>query len=333
MFNEMIRCREQAGQERARPDNDIRIMTQRLAEEEKRVPAGLVLAAMGLAVLALAFSSIFITKLEQLQVAPIVIAFYRMAMATLILLPAAITMKAGEIRSLDGRQIAMLFAGGFFLAVHFGAWITSLKYIPISTSVVLVNSHPLFVVIASYIFLGERPSPLSIIGTFIGMVGMLVISREAISNVSIGSGDDALLGNALAVLGALAVVGYFIVGRKARSRLSLLGYVTPLYGVCSAMLLLWTLSTGAPLYPYSATVWAYFAALAIVPTILGHTVFNWAIKHVRPSAISLAFLGEPVVASVLAFLFFSQAPPASTFIGGGLVLAGVYLATYAGRTK
>jgi drug/metabolite transporter (DMT)-like permease len=288
---------------------------------------------MGLAVIALAFSSVFITKLEQLQVAPIVIAFYRMAMATLILLPAALTIKAGEIKSLDGRQVAMLIAGGFFLAVHFGAWITSLKYIPISTSVVLVNSHPLFVVIASYMFLGERPSPLSIIGTLIGMIGMLVISQEAISNVSLGSSGDAMLGNALAVLGALAVVGYFIVGRKARSRLSLLGYVTPLYGVCSALLLLWAIATGAPLYPYSATVWTYFAALAIVPTIFGHTVFNWAIKHVRPSAISLAFLGEPVVASVLAYIFFSQAPPSSTFIGGALVLAGVYLATYSGRAK
>jgi drug/metabolite transporter (DMT)-like permease len=162
--------RAQAGQKAVSPHNDFRIMTQRTAEKEKQVAAGVVLAAMGLAVLALAFSSIFITKLERLQVAPIVIAFYRMGMATLILLPAAITMKAGEIKSLDARQIALLLSGGFFLAVHFGAWITSLKYIPISTSVVLVNSHPLFVVIASYLFLGERPSPLSIIGTVIGMV-------------------------------------------------------------------------------------------------------------------------------------------------------------------
>jgi drug/metabolite transporter (DMT)-like permease len=84
-----------------------------------------------------------------------------------------------------------------------------------------------------------------------------------------------------------------------------------------------------PLYPYSASVWAYFAALAVVPTILGHTVFNWALKHVRPSAISVAFLGEPVVAGVLAFAFFSQRPPLATFIGGALVLAGVYLTTSA----
>lgn len=80
-----------------------------------------------------------------------------------------------------------------------------------------------------------------------------------------------------------------------------------------------------PLAPYSAAVWAYLAALAIVPTIIGHTVFNWALRHVRPTAISLAFLGEPVVASLLALIFFAQRPPLATFVGGALVLAGVYL--------
>jgi drug/metabolite transporter (DMT)-like permease len=84
---------------------------------------------------------------------------------------------------------------------------------------------------------------------------------------------------------------------------------------------------GYPLAPYSAEVWAYLAALAIVPTIIGHTLFNWALKHVRPTAISLAFLGEPVIASVLALIFFAQRPPLATFIGGALVLAGVYLTT------
>jgi drug/metabolite transporter (DMT)-like permease len=81
------------------------------------------------------------------------------------------------------------------------------------------------------------------------------------------------------------------------------------------------------------TQWAYFTALAVVPTILGHTVFNWAIKHVRPSAISLAFLGEPVAASGLAFIFFAQRPPLATFIGGGLVLTGVYLSLSAPQSK
>jgi drug/metabolite transporter (DMT)-like permease len=291
-----------------------------------------VMTAMGFAVIALAFSSIFITKLEQLEVPPLVIAFYRMTFATALLLPASLALKRREIAALARRDLLLLALGGLCLAIHFGAWITSLKYIPIATSVVLVNSHPLFVTIASYLFLGEKPGTRSLMGTLMGLLGMAVISHDALSSDQSSSTNNALIGDSLALLGALAVVGYFIIGRMARARISLLGYVTPLYGVCAVFLLIWILgvrdqTTPNPLYPYSASVWAYFAALALVPTILGHTVFNWALKHVRPSAISLAFLGEPVVASVLAFAFFSQRPPLATFIGGALVLAGVYLTT------
>ena len=277
---------------------------------------------MGFAVLALSFSSIFVTKLESLEVPPLVIAFYRMAIATLILLPAALGFKRREIASLMRRDLSLLVLGGFCLAVHFGAWITSLKYVPIATSIVLVNSHPLFVVIASYLFLGERPPRRGLMGTAVGLAGMAVMTHDAFGNVQL-----AMKGDGLALLGALAVVGYFIVGRKARARISLLGYVTPLYAACSLFLLIWVLAAGHPLAPYSQTAWLYLAALAIIPTIIGHTVFNWALKHVRPTAISVAFLGEPVVASLLALIFFAQRPPLATFIGGALVLAGVYLTT------
>lgn len=291
-----------------------------IPDEGEETGTARVMAAMGFAVLALAFSSIFISKLERTEVPPLVIAFYRMALATVLLMPAALAFKRREIAALASKDLVLLLLGGFFLAVHFGAWITSLKYIPISTSVVLVNSHPLFVVIASYFFLGEKPGRRSLAGTAVGIAGMIVITHDALGDIGL-----ALKGNGLALVGALAVVGYFIVGRKARTRISLLGYVTPLYAVCSLLLLLGVLAAGEPLYPYTVTQWAYFAALAVVPTILGHTVFNWAIKHVRPSAISLAFLGEPVAASGLAFIFFAQRPPVATLIGGALVLAGVYL--------
>lgn len=275
---------------------------------------------MGLAVVALSFASIFITKLEVSGVPPLVIAFYRMAITTALLLPPALAFKRSEIKSLARNELVLLMLGGLCLAIHFSAWITSLKYVPIATSLVLVNSHPIFVVIASYLFLGERPLSRSLIGTAIGLAGMAIISREALGNIQL-----ALKGDVLALLGALAVVGYFIVGRKARSRISLLGYVTPVYAVCSVFLLIWLLMAGNSLGPYGARVWANLTALAVVPTILGHTLFNWAIKHVRPTAISVAFLGEPVVASILAFIFFAQQPPLATLIGGLFILTGVYL--------
>ncbi len=286
----------------------------------QQISSAVVMTAMSFAVLALAFSSIFITQLERANVPPLAIAFYRMAMATALLAPIALAFKRKEIFAFTGKELAMLALGGFFLALHFGAWISSLKYIPIATSVVLVNSHPLFVVIASFLFLGQKPSRQSLVGTIVGLLGMLIISKDGLSN-----SEFALKGDLLAIVGALAVVGYFIIGSKVRTRVSLLAYVTPLYAVCSLFLLVWALATGDRLYSYSATVWVYFLALAIVPTILGHTVFNWAIKHVSPSTISLVFLGEPIGASILAFIFFGQKPPTATFIGGALVLSGIYL--------
>src|SRR6185503_13529386 len=144
-----------------------------------------------------------ITKLEQAKVPPLVIAFYRMAIATAVLLPPALAFRWREITSLARDDLRLLGLGGLCLAVHFGAWITSLKYIPIATSVVLVNSHPLFVVIASYFFLGEKPAARSLAGIALGMAGMIVISKDALSDVQL-----AVKGDGLALIGALAVVGY-----------------------------------------------------------------------------------------------------------------------------
>jgi drug/metabolite transporter (DMT)-like permease len=295
-------------------------------DSDNAEPRVRVAAAMTLAVTALSFASIFITKLETAEVPPLVIAFYRMAITTALLLPPALAFKRKEIASLARRDFGLLALGGLCLAIHFGAWITSLKYIPIATSVVLVNSHPLFVVIASYLFLGERPARRSLLGTAVGLAGMAVISGHAFNGAFSGL-QLALKGDGLALIGALAVVGYFIVGRKARARISLLGYVTPLYAVCSVILLIFVVVSRDALGGYSASTWAYLTALAVVPTIIGHTLFNWSIKHVRPTAISLTFLAEPVVASLLALMFFGQRPPLTTFIGGALVLAGVYLTT------
>lgn len=280
----------------------------------------LVAAALTLAIIALSFSSVFISYLAQAQVAPLAIAFYRTAFAMLLLLPATLVGKRRELASLSRKELLLIAGSGAFLAIHFGAWISSLNYLPISTSVILVNTHPLFVVFASWLFLKERPTRRVLLGTAIGFVGMLIISKDGLSDLAF-----AFKGQLLAVIGALAVVGYFIIGRAVRSRVSLLAYVVPMYAICAALLLFWSLVADSHLYPYRASVWALFLALAVVPTILGHTVFNWAIKHVRPSTISLTFLGEPVVASILAFLFFSQTPPVETYVGGAFVLGGVYL--------
>jgi drug/metabolite transporter (DMT)-like permease len=248
------------------------------------------------------------------------VAFYRTALATLLLAPAAFGGNVRQLVSISGRDAALLTLAGLCLAGHFGAWISSLEYIPIAASVVLVNTHPALVVVASWLILGERPGTRSLAGLAVGLIGALITCREGLLGVRL-----AVVGQGLALLGAVAMVGYFIIGRTLRRRLGLFTYAAPLYLISSIFLLTWVAATGKRLHPYGGIEWLYFAALAVVPTILGHTVFNWALKHVSASAVSIACLGEPVVATILALLIFGQYPPASTLVGGVLVLVGIYL--------
>lgn len=276
--------------------------------------------AMAGAVTALAFSSVFVKKLEGLDVPAVVVAFYRVALAALLLAPFTLWLKRKELIAMRRSEYALLLAAGLCLAVHFGAWIASLEYIPITASVVLVDSHPILVAIASYFVLGEVLAPRSLAGAILGMVGTVVICKDGF----LGMRSD-LLGDGLALLGAFAMVGYLLAGRKVRNHVSLLGYATPVYLACSLFLLMWAGVSGSRVWPYGRLEWILFAALAIVPTILGHTVLNWAIRHVPATGISISFLGEPVVAAALAFFFLGQRPSKATLIGSTLVLAGIYL--------
>ena len=281
---------------------------------------GIVYAAMALGVVAVSSSSILITSLERRGVEPLVIAFYRMLLATFLLALPAFKYNREEIKRLGRRDLVLLVISGLFLAIHFGSWISSLRYIPISSSVLLVASHPLFVVIASALFLGEFPTRRIIAGTILGLAGTGLIFGEGFAGL-----NKALWGDVLALIGALSTVVYLLIGRKVRAHLSLLAYVVPAYAACCLLLLAWAVALGNRLTGYTGLDWACFLGLALLPTILGHTVLNWAIKHVAASAISTALLGEPIVASVLACLFFAQLPSMYTIAGGSLVLVGIYL--------
>src|SRR5262249_47376482 len=168
----------------------------------------------------------------------------------------------------------------------------------------------ILVAIASHFILGEAISRRTFAGAITGVIGTAVICKDGLAGVRL-----ALVGDGVALLGALAFVGYLLVGSRIRSRLSLLAYATPVYAACSMFLLVWAGGSGLPIWHYGTMEWVYFIALAVIPTILGHTVLNWAIKHVPATGISIAFLGEPVVAAGLAFLFLSQKPPMATLAG------------------
>lgn len=270
-----------------------------------------------LGVAAVSFGSIF-TKAAQAP--PLVIAFYRIGLTVLLLAPVTLATGRHELRAMAWRDVAMACLSGFMLALHFATWITSLNYTTIASSTVLVNMHPLFVIAGGYLFYREKVDTRGLVGAALALAGCSIIG---ISDFHIGG--RALYGDILAVLGAIFVAGYMLVGRGLRSRISLLPYIVIVYTVAAVTLLLAVLLFNQPLYPYPPATWLMFCLLALVPTIMGHTVFNWAFRYVQGAVVSVSILGEPVGATILAYLIFSQVPAVLQLTGGLIIVTGLAL--------
>ena len=296
------------------------------------------LFVLGFGILAVSTASILI-RLAQREAPSLVIAAYRMGLATLILAPFGLKRSFIEIRGLQRTQIFGLLLSGVFLAFHFAAWITSLEYTSITSSVVLVTTTPLWVAIFSPVFLGEKLRREVWLGLALAMLGGAIVAfRDACTLGAAGLVCEplqgllegkALLGNALALFGAFMAAGYMISGRRIRPHFSLVSYTFIVYGIAAVLLLVFVSIGGWTLVDYPAETFLWFLLLAIIPQILGHSSFNWALKYVPAAFVSLALLGEPVGTTVLAVLILREAPTALEIGGGAMILTGIYLASRA----
>lgn len=263
----------------------------------------------------IAFASIF-TKLAAAP--PMVIAFYRLGFAVLMLAPPALASGRRELRQMNGRDLALAGLAGVLLALHFTAWISSLNYTSIASSTVLVTMQPLFVVTGGYLLFKEKIARQGLLGAFLALAGSVVVG---VSDFQVGG--RALWGDLLAFSGAIFIAGYVLIGRSLRHHLSLLPYVFLVYGTSTVILLLGSLLTGTPLYPYPPLTWLWLFLLALVPTICGHTVFNWALRYVKAAVVAVSILGEPVGATILAYFIFHQFPSLLQLAGGLIIITGL----------
>ena len=273
------------------------------------------LPAVFVGVLAVGAAAIFIRLAE----APALgIAFWRCALGVVALTPLA----AWRRESLpEGRDLWAGVAAGVALGVHFGTWIASLDYTSVAASVVLVSTTPVFVAVAAYLLLGERTSVLSL-----GGIGLAILGTTVIAGGGSGTGNMAFLGNALALVGAVAMAVYVLIGRSLRTGgVGALSYSIVGYSVAALALLPVALVSGAQLWGYSATTWFWLFVITLGPQLLGHTVLNWALEYVRASIVSGAVLAEPVIAALLAWLVLAERPGQATLVGGMVVIAGLYL--------
>ncbi|MCG2812496.1 MAG: DMT family transporter [Candidatus Aminicenantes bacterium] len=285
--------------------------------------------ALAIGILAVSSGSIFV-RIAQEDAPSLTIAAFRLGLAALILLPVAWLRCRGELLELKASDWGWALASGFFLAIHFGTWITSLEYTSVASSVVLVSTSPLWVALAARVFLDEPLTPALLTGLLLALGGSIVIS---IAEARTGVSARPLLGNALALAGALAVSGYWLIGRHLRRHMSLIPYVTMVYGFAALTLLAAAMLLRQPLTGFKTSTYGWFLLLALISQLLGHSSFNWALAHLPAAYVAIATLGEPIGASILAFLFFGEVPSFLKMAAAALILAGILLALRQSPTK
>ena len=275
-------------------------------------------ALLFVGVVAVSFAAIFIRLADA---PPLVIATYRLAIASAVLVPfALIRFKRTPSRKLARGDMLLILLSSVFVALHFALWITSLSYTSIASAVILVTAHPVFIAIISYFIWGERLTKLMVLGIGAALVGTLFISWGGFA-LSL----DALLGNVLALLAAFAMGAYLLIGRQLRERINILNYLALIYTCAAVILLMATVVSGCSLSGYSSTTYTMIVLLALVPQLIGHSSLNLALRFMPATFVSVAILGEPVGATALGYFILGEVPTAVEILGGLLILGGIFM--------
>lgn len=283
--------------------------------------------ALFLGVFALSTSAIFV----KLADAPAEItAFYRMLFAAAMLLPFLLGSKKNqqELRLLSKKQWGFGLLSGVFLAAHYVLWFESLNYTSVASSTVIVTLQPLFSVVGGYFLFKERFSKGAITGCLVAIAGSVIIGWQDFQ-----ISGQALFGDILAFIAAGIITAYFFIGQHVRKRLSLIPYAVIGYGSSAVFLGIFAFIQQTPFFTYSANTWWSFIGLAFIATILGQTVFNWLLKWLSTSIISMAILGEIIGTCLLAYFILDEVISLQQGLGIGFVLVGLTLFLLQQRTK
>jgi drug/metabolite transporter (DMT)-like permease len=289
-----------------------------------------------------ASSAAILIRFAQREAPSLVVATYRLGIATLVLAPIALMRSRQEIARINRKLAGMIIFTGVVLGLHFATWISSLEYASVASSVVLVTSSPLWVALLSPLIIKERLSKTIFVGLILALIGGVVVGLSDNCSLTAAGircedfssffGGRAIWGNILALAGAWLVAIYLLMGRLIRPSISLIPYTFLIYGVAAITLLILTIISGSPLTGYSPTAYLWFAALAFIPQLLGHTSFNYALKFITASFVSIAILCEPVGTTIMAAFLLNEPPTWLEVAGGVLLLIGIYIAIRAEKS-
>lgn len=249
-----------------------------------------------------------------------IIANYRMLFAALALLPFVIFQYRKEIRQLRPSNWILLALSGLIAAAHFTFWFQSLHHTSVASSSALIAMHPILGLIAGLLFFKERFSPGAAISIAIAALGAgIILYGDYSGNAERFRGD-------LLALGSMAfLAAYYMIGQRIRKTLSLLSYSLMVYAFGGLALLLYNLISSHSLVSYSPGQWSIFLAIAIIPTFLGYNLFNWALKWLKAPPVSIGMMLEPAGAAILAYLILGERITGSEWLGGAIILFGLFL--------
>jgi drug/metabolite transporter (DMT)-like permease len=278
--------------------------------------------------LAAASSASIMIRFAQREAPSLVIAAVRLMIASLILVPVAWTRYRDEYKKLARSDGWLAILSGILLALHFATWISSLEYTTVASSTVLVSTSPLFVGAASWLLLREKIGRAVVIGLMVALIGSVIIGlSDAGATSAVRAARNPLLGDGLAVTGAVAVAGYLLIGRRLRAKLAVVPYIAGVYSVAAVALIVMATVARQSFTGYSPATYGWIIALALGPQLLGHSAFNWALAHLPATFVSVATLGEPIGSALLAYVIFGEAPTPVKMMGAVMILAGIVIAS------
>ena len=277
---------------------------------------------LGIAVLAVSTSGPLVREAAAPTMA---VAFWRTLLASAVIVPVAVVRNRRELRGLARAEVRTAAIAGLFLALHFGTWIPSLSFTSVASSVALTCTQPVWAAVMAR-GRGERVATRTWVGIAVALGGALLLT-----GVDFSLSSRALFGDALALAGGVFGAAYVTVGADARRTMSTTAYTSLCYPVAACGLLVACAAGGQPLAGYSARTWWILVAITIGPQLLGHTLVNRVLRNLTATVVSVAILLEIVGATLIAWWWFSEAPPAGAYPSAALIALGVVLVVRAGN--
>lgn len=258
--------------------------------------------------------------LTRVSTAPsLILALYRNVLAVLALLPVALTRHRGDIGRLSRRQLLLCTASGVFLALHFAFYLESVQQTSIAAATILTNTQVFFVALIMWALLKEKLKKLCWLGIALTFTGGMIIALGG------SGGGVTLYGNLLALLSAVFMAVYAVIGRFCRRDLPNTVYVLLVYSAASLTLLGIVAFSGTPLLGYDGINWLTAGGMTLFCTFMGHSIFSWGLKYETPALVATIQSLEPVFATILGIFLFGEIPSLTVILGGCIVVGGVTL--------